>query len=241
MNAQKVLEVARRQIGIVESPSGSNMTKFGAWYGYNGVPWCAMFVSYCFNSAGLPLAITTKKGFAYCPYGVQWFKKQKRWYSKPITGDVVFFDWKGNGVAAHVGIVERVNSNGTVDTIEGNTSAGNNANGGKVMRRVRSPREILGYGRPPYGKLTPPSPTANHPSWQGRYLALTSPYMEGDDVRTWQQQMKTRGWDIEVDGVFGEESEKVAIAFQKQKGLDPDGQIGTITWNAAFELPITEN
>lgn len=240
MNAEKVLAVARRQLGYVESPPNSNANKFGAWYGFNRVPWCAIFVSYCFFVAGLPLPATTRKGFAYCPYGVNWFKKQKRWYKSPIVGDVVFFDWKGNGVAAHVGIVEKVNRNGSIQTIEGNTSAGDNANGGKVMRRTRTAKEILGYGRPAYGKLTAPSPTDNHPSWRGRYLTLASPYMEGEDVRIWQDQMKRRGWDIEVDGVYGEKSEAVAIAFQEQKGLEVDGKVGVMTWDAAFELPITK-
>lgn len=240
MSAQKVLEVAARQIGYKESPPNSNQNKYGAWYGMNHAPWCAMFVSYCFFVAGLPLPATTNKGFAYCPYGVDWFKKLDRWYSKPQVGDVVFFDWKKNGVAAHVGIVERVYDNGLVGTIEGNTSGSDNANGGMVMRRKRRSGEIMGYGRPPYGKNTAPSPNAKHPSWNGRYIFLTTPNMRGDDVRIWQEQMVHRGWELEVDGVFGEKSQEVLIQFQKEKGLDPDGKIGVITWDAAFELPITK-
>jgi len=66
-----VLQVAMRQLGQKENPPGSNKSKYGNWYGMDGA-WCAMFVSYCFHQAGMPLPITNKKGFAYCPYGVDW-------------------------------------------------------------------------------------------------------------------------------------------------------------------------
>ena len=67
---EDVLEIARRQIGTKENPPGTNSNKYGKWYNWDRQPWCAMFVSYCLHGAGLPLTITTKKGFAYCPYGV---------------------------------------------------------------------------------------------------------------------------------------------------------------------------
>ena len=72
--AEDVLQVARRQIGTKESPPGTNSNKYGKWYGMDRAPWCAMFVSYCFDNAGLtfefPKDLGTDKGFAYCPYGV---------------------------------------------------------------------------------------------------------------------------------------------------------------------------
>jgi len=48
-----VLNEAESHIGYVETPN--NRTKFGKWYGLDGKPWCAMFVSYCMNQAGAPL------------------------------------------------------------------------------------------------------------------------------------------------------------------------------------------
>ncbi|MGL5922178.1 CHAP domain-containing protein [Chroococcidiopsis sp.] len=147
---ESVLKIATSYLGYKESPPGSNRTKFGEWYGMDGQPWCAQFVSYCFYIAGLPLPATTSKGFAYCPYGVNWFKQLKRFYTTPAVGDVVFFDWGKDGVSDHVGIVEAVNLDGTVTTIEGNTSASNNSNGGEVQRRKRSLSQIQGFGRPSY-------------------------------------------------------------------------------------------
>ena len=61
--SQDVLAVAVRELGYREL--GDNRNKFGAWYGMDYQPWCAMFVSYCFYTVGLPLPITTGKGFAY--------------------------------------------------------------------------------------------------------------------------------------------------------------------------------
>lgn len=152
--AAKVLNIAASQLGYKETPANSNRTKFGAWYGQDGEPWCAMFVSWCLSQAGMPLHITKPTGFAYCPYGVDWFKKQGLWHtSNPQPGDVVFFDWypgTSNSGAWHVGFVESVNADGTVTCIEGNTSYSNQDNGGVVMRRKRSKSLIMGYGRPKY-------------------------------------------------------------------------------------------
>ncbi len=67
--AQQVLYRVKCQIGTKEDPMGSNRTKYGAWYGMDGQPWCAMFVSYCFYTSDLPLPATTPQGFAFCPHG----------------------------------------------------------------------------------------------------------------------------------------------------------------------------
>jgi hypothetical protein len=234
---QQVLHIAASEIGYHESPPNSNHNKFGVWYGMDYQPWCAMFVSYCFYTAGLPLPATTPKGFAYCPFGVTWFQNKGWWHTSPKVGDVVFYDLKAHdGVSDHVGIVEKVNANGSIVAIEGNTSSTNDTNGGCVERKTRS-SGIKGYGRPPFSGTTPPPP--DHPVWEGRYIALTSPNMKGEDVLLWQQQMINRGWNLEADSVFSERDHEVLIKFQQQKGLEVDGKIGPISWNAAWELPIT--
>jgi len=84
---------------------------------------------------------------------------------------------------------------------------------------------------------TPPPPAA--PTWPGRYLMVQKPMMKGDDVRKWQAQMKERGWTIGVDGYFGEESRKVAMQFQIEKGLAADGIVGPNTWTKAWTTSIT--
>lgn len=148
---KRVIEIAASQVGVQESPSGSNRVLYSNWYGLIG-PWCAMFISWCFYQAGMPLPASTSKGFAYTPSGVAWFKAQKRWYTtSPKVGDVVFFDFPGDGVnrVSHVGIVTATNADGSIDTIEGNTDESGGRTGGKVMRRRRR-AGIVGYGRPAY-------------------------------------------------------------------------------------------
>ncbi|MGH9126229.1 MAG: peptidoglycan-binding domain-containing protein, partial [Acidimicrobiales bacterium] len=63
--------------------------------------------------------------------------------------------------------------------------------------------------------------------------------MTGDDVRTWQQQMRSRGWKIDADGVFGPGSADVCRKFQAEKSLDVDGAVGPATWRASWESAIT--
>jgi hypothetical protein len=239
-----VLQVARRQIGTKENPPGTNSNKYGKWYGMDRQPWCAMFVSYCFDNAGLtfkfPKDLGTSKGFAYCPYGVKWFKNQGLWHTEnPLPGDVVFYMFnKAKGVSDHVGIVEKVLSNGQIQAIEGNTSVSSNDNGGTVMRRTRTKNQILGYGRPNYNDT--PNPTAavgDVPSWDGEYISLTSPAMESESIRLWQKCMKERGYDIEVDGEYGPNSEQICREFQEKMNLEVDGVIGRDTWNASWRQP----
>ena len=237
-----MLAAARSQLGYGEK--GGGWTKFGDWYAkkfhtsadYKTAAWCDMFVSWCAEQAGATAAVTGGKGFAYTPFHASWFYSAGRWGTRPKVGAIVFFDWDGSrriSAIDHVGIVEAVHSDGSVTTIEGNTS---NA----VMRRRRR-TGIVGYGYPAYaGSSTPSKPgkpsTGKAPKWPGTYLKTGS---SGEAVRTWQAQMKRRGWRLDADGVFGPATRAVCVAFQKEKGLEPDGIVGPRTWAAAWTAPIT--
>lgn len=61
----------------------------------------------------------------------------------------------------------------------------------------------------------------------------------GEHLATWQQQMKARGWVIDVDGRYGNQTAQVAHDFQAEKGLKADSLIGKDTWAAAWNTPIT--
>jgi CHAP domain len=140
---------ARRHVGYHESPPGSNRTAFGRWFGLDGVPWCAIFVSYCFAvGAGLVLGggRSYTRGIASVPDLERWLRETDQWLAAgPRAGDVVLFDWDG-GAPDHVGLVERVEG-AELATIEGNTAIGNDSDGGSVLRRRRPPAGIVGYGR----------------------------------------------------------------------------------------------
>ena len=119
--------------------------------------WCCVFVWDIFRLCGASELFYGGKKTAYCPTLYNWAKKEKLLVGKANgkAGDVVFFDWNKNGSPDHVGFVNSKNSDGTYQTIEGNTSVTSNDNGGKVMERKRSQKEILDIYRPKYAKDAP--------------------------------------------------------------------------------------
>lgn len=149
----RVLEVARSQLGTVESPPNSNHTRYGVAYGMDRVAWCAIFQWWCFREAGEADLIPKT---AYTPALASWFRARGRWGTTPRVGSLVFFNFPGDGLdrISHVGIVEGINATGTIVSLEGNTSpgtSGSQRDGGGVFRRTRSPGGgIVGYGHPAY-------------------------------------------------------------------------------------------
>jgi hypothetical protein len=136
---EKIIEVAKKEIGYVEQKS--NLTKYGKWFGFDGVAWCAMFVSWVFYTAGKQLPkIGFSKGYAGCSTMYDYAKKNNLFTDNPQPGDIVLFDFDGNGSWDHTGLFENW-TNGTktiFETIEGNTSDRNASNGGMVLDRARN-------------------------------------------------------------------------------------------------------
>jgi surface antigen len=122
---------------------------------------------WCANQAGVKVP-----NCVYTPAGAQAFQKNKTWFegedAQPQAGDIVFFDFPGDGVdrISHVGIVVKDNGDGTVTCIEGNTAAdkkGDQRNGGEVCLKIRAFKKknrnklkpnlavaIVGFGRPKF-------------------------------------------------------------------------------------------
>jgi hypothetical protein len=241
--AKDVVRVATAELGHGET-GGNNITKYGTWYGVQD-SWCAIFVSYVFARAGMPLRIDTAKGFAYCPSGVTWFKSHSpwKWVSKGSAaqvGDIVFYDWKpgtSQSDAWHVGIVVSIDSSGQVTCIDGNYGS----YPAKVSRHAHPMANIYGYARPPYDGVSGTPETAIVP-WPGRYFTLTSPLTEGSDVLVWQQRMIAKGYDLGNtgpsdkgdDGEFGPVCYAAAKDFQGKNNLEIDGIIGPETWAKLF-------
>lgn len=138
---QAIVEMALSQVG----QQGGQ--PYWSWYGFGGrVEWCACFVSWCAEECGYIEAGVIPK-FSLCSDGVNWFKTQGQWQDRnyePMAGDIIFFDWGGDGSVDHVGIVEYC-ENGVVHTVEGNSS--------DSCRRREYPvgsSNIYGYGLPAY-------------------------------------------------------------------------------------------
>lgn len=235
----KLLFIARGEIGVKEFPASSNNTKYGKWYGWNGVPWCGIFVSYCYYRSGSPLPpIQSSLGFAYCPFAVKYYKREHRYYQTPEPGDMMFFDWGKDGVVDHVGIVESVAGN-IITTIEGNTGNSSENNGGQVMRRQRQlgAKYVHGFARPEL-KTVKTAVTASDKikiPYPNQHYFLTSPWMRDNWVKTIQTALVSNAYKLDTDGIFGPDTARAVTGFQLQKGLEPDGIVGRHTWNALFK------
>ena len=148
--------VNRARFELDYTEKNDNETKYGAWYGVNGQPWCAIFVSWCYDKAGLvdKVAAETKKGFASCDAGLKWFAKKGKIVpvGEAQEGDIVFFQFDTDAQPDHVGIVEKnMKRLKALKTIEGNTSPnnkGSQSNGGGVYQKKRSYATVMAVVRP---------------------------------------------------------------------------------------------
>lgn len=159
------LAVAKAEVGTVEGPK-DNETKYGAFTKANFKPWCGSFVMWCAAQVKYKMP-----NVVWTPGGVAAFQGTGSWSNaetaKPQPGDIVFFDFiEGGAPVEHVGIVVQDNGDGTITTIEGNTSAekhkgGSQANGGQVAERIRAYKTsnkrkltnfVVGFGRPKWSK-----------------------------------------------------------------------------------------
>jgi hypothetical protein len=132
---QKALAAAIPEIGNHESPAGSNMNKYGSWYGMNGVPWCAIFCSWCFGHSG-----TTRFRYSYVPTvhsDASYCRNRLCVVRQPVPGDLALFSWSGIR-DAHIEFFEKWISQGsTFQTVGGNTGSSSFNNGGAVERNTR--------------------------------------------------------------------------------------------------------
>lgn len=149
-----VLAVAAGEVHTLES--GWNQTKYWADLdpGMQGQAWCAAFVSWCFEKAGMPLGhIDVPYGYVNCDNGVNHFRAVGAFHAQPQPGDIAFYWNNRREWAAHTGIVETVGSDGRFVAIEGNTGSEDGSfEGDGVFRRPRTVWECVGFGRPDYGE-----------------------------------------------------------------------------------------
>lgn len=155
--AQRILDIARAELGTVEARDGAN--KYGRWYGMDRVAWCMQYVTWVFDQAGARHLIHPKT--AYTPTAAQWHKDRGRFDRNPRVGSLVFYNWPDSvNRIQHVGIVEAI-EHGSILALEGNTSTANQSDGGQVMRRRRACNSsIVGYGHPIFAAAPAAAPPA---------------------------------------------------------------------------------
>ncbi len=120
---QQMVARAQQEVGVAEQPPGSNEAPRIAEYrtataGAAVGPWCAYFVSWLAKQSGAPMG-EAGQGFANVDGISGWAQRTGRNLpagSTPQAGDIIY--WGGH----HVGLVESVGADGSVHTIEGNSS-----------------------------------------------------------------------------------------------------------------------
>src|SRR5690349_10188801 len=120
---QAVLNAVRGEVGQAEQPPGSNDSPRIAQYrqataGSGVGPWCAYFVSWAARQAGAPLG-EAGQGFGRVDDVWAWAQRSGKAMpaatAQPQPGDLIVWD-------EHIGVVESVDPDGSVHTIEGNSS-----------------------------------------------------------------------------------------------------------------------
>ncbi|TMR97521.1 CHAP domain-containing protein [Nonomuraea basaltis] len=242
-----LLDIVRGELGQGERRDG--WTRYGAWWAerhdkpdwWAKQPWCAMFLAWAADKAKL---LPDVGDFAYTPTYADWFKDRGRWGQAPRRGAIVFFDWAGSknmiGAIDHVGIVEAVHRDGTITTIEGNTS-------NRVMRHRRSHACISGYGYPAYSGVKPaPAPEL---TWMEEIVKQLPTLRHGagktaDDPLRWHVKtlfylLHARDYGLNGgvdDTQFGDPLYDALKEFQKAAKLPTDGVCGPKTWAALLRV-----
>lgn len=258
-NASDVLTEARKWIGYSRWDDPQRGTVFGRWYAanvahdsafaQNGVAFCAMFVSYVFAQVGAKASCLPR---AYCPY-----MQDDGWRRGAVSkydarpGDVVLFEWEGDGSADHTGIVEANLGSAGLQCIEGNTT-GDDGRSGAVARRTRSWGVICMVIRPDYDSTPTPTGKVDEDGWLGplsisAMQAQLGTYVDGVISGQWTgwasrlERLVSVTWEcdgsacvkaiqrklgVEADGVLGPVTIK---AIQEFVGADPDGWLGADT------------
>lgn len=176
--AVKSVIVAQGYQGVTETGnnSGDQVNWFQhSTDGQDHESWCADFVyacrlkAYCqmndlikgstphdqrqsmLNVRDLFDAVSRLPRTGYCPtvaagaVKLGWFRSKD---FTPLLGDLILFDFNGQGEPHHIGFVEHSFSDGTIGTVEGNTSpvsTGSQANGGGVYRKHRNRDHVYGF------------------------------------------------------------------------------------------------
>ena len=147
--ANRIVEIASKQVGVREDPMDSNMGKqveeyqSADWLDGSGYPWCASFICWVVKNAREMVKSDSYDWRRPQTAGAwdfeRWAKSQKGKGVELIKppkdfqpGDIVVFTF------SHIGICTGWKDDGTIPTIEGNTDTRGSREGGGVYEKVRS-------------------------------------------------------------------------------------------------------
>lgn len=236
-SASDVLRIARNELGTTSGKKYWDAYFKGSMNYVNGfqTPYCACFVSWVMSKAGVKASGIPA---AYCPYicrdGRNAGKTVSKYSAEP--GDIVLFDWNGDGLSDHVGLVES-NQGSYLQTIEGNT------NGGVVARRTRYFSGVCHVIRPDYSnheKKSDGPVKLSVDGWAGpltitelqKTIGLDDFYIDGILSGQYIENREYLGniWSCEWDGYGSYTVRKI----QNLLGVHGDGIWGKVT-STAFQ------
>ena len=171
-DVERIIELARREVGVTETPKGSNCVKYNTAY-YGGavsgseLPWCVVFIWWLFKELGASDLFCGGMKTAWCNDVRDYAMRNNQWVTENYkAGDLVLFNWDADGILDHIGLVIEVNGN-ALTTVEGNVSE-------KVGQCTRSGITMVGAYRPNYAgsNVKPtPSPTGSYTVVSGDTLS----------------------------------------------------------------------
>lgn len=211
--ADRIVAIAQQELafGVHEIPMGSNKGTRIKMYGlatqeplrYYPAAWCAYFTSWVTQQAGAPIG-WNGLGDGLVSRLRDWGHKTGIWRTVPQPGDLIAFP-------QHIGIVETIQPNGLVTTIEGNTADA-------VRRRLRLIKSATGFIRvaainAPVPVLTAPSDTV----YRTEPVTLTV-----KNTSLAKRVIKSYRWDLNGDGKWDQTTAvgQITIAFP-ENGIFP--------------------
>lgn len=258
-DVEKVIKIAKEEIGYLEKASDKSLDDKTANAGYNnytkyardldsisgfyngkkqGVAWCDVFTDWCFvqaygvENAKKLLCQPSKSLGAGCQYSMNYYKNKGQLYTSPKIGDQIFFK-NSSGRICHTGIVYNVDES-YVYTVEGNTSSSSGvvANGGGVCAKkyMLNYGKIAAYGRPKYGDQE----NAVNIDTCTINLEVLHKGSKNNSVKALQILLIGNGYSCGsygADGDFGTGTYNAVVQFQKANNISADGIVGAKTWN----------
>jgi peptidoglycan hydrolase-like protein with peptidoglycan-binding domain len=227
----RILAIARAQIGIKESPPNSNKVKYNTkYYGREvsgaAYPWCAVFLWWLFQEANLSqlLPITT----ASCTALATAFG-----YGKTNATSTVIHLQVGSTGAQVTALQTKLNSLGySCGTVDGDF-------GPQTQSAVISFQKAKGLeadgivGPLTWTTLNSTTSTTSNTTTGATSMRILKLGSTGAEVVALQNKLNSLGYPCgTADGDFGPKTKTAVIAFQRAKGLEADGIVGPLTWNA---------
>ena len=261
-----IISAAQAEIGYSRWADEENGTKYGRWYaqatgspsfGASGVPYCDMFVSYVLSKVGIDWLS------AYVPGRENQARDRgaliDKWDIHP--GDLLTFDWDGDGIADHIGIATTAPYGTKIDTVEGNTSWGYNGpqgDGGVVANKQRDMGDVR-YGIRVVDDNSGISSGGDIREIQRILGAVQDNILGVDTEKRMCAVIKASTWGgvefpwgvaytqsvigTEPDGIWGDASmaahDRVIESLQAALGVTVDGVWGPETWAAWERLART--